>query len=123
MSKELVIPPIASFCANAQIRCFNKWKNSSCTIAHLVKNVPTLSHYSWAKKSRRLSNCTFKDKPKKEIRNFYWENDFYKRMPAIKSDKYKKYKFGFKKFINRLSLKYSQFSLGFLWIGRIKCGF
>ena len=44
-------------------------------------------------------------------------------MSAIKSDKYKKFKFGFKKLINRLSLKYSQFSLGFLWIGRIKCGF
>ena len=30
---------------------------------------------------------------------------------------------GFKKFIQLLSLKYLQFSLGFFWIGRIKCGF
>ena len=37
MSKELSIPPIASFCAKAMIRCFKKWKDSSCIISHLVK--------------------------------------------------------------------------------------
>jgi len=62
MSKELSIPPIASFCAKTQIRCYNKWKNSSCIIAHLVNNIPTLSHYSWTKKSRRLSEKTHKGK-------------------------------------------------------------
>ena len=35
MSKELSIPPIASFCAKAMIRCFKKWKDSSCIISHL----------------------------------------------------------------------------------------
>jgi len=29
----------------------------------------------------------------------------------------------FKKYIHHLTLEYSQFSIGFLWIGRIKCGF
>jgi len=38
--------PKARFCAKAQIRCYNKWKNSSYIIAHLVNNIPTLTHYS-----------------------------------------------------------------------------
>jgi len=123
MLKELSIPPIASICANAQIRCYNKWKNSSCVISHLIKNIPPLSHYSWTKKSRRLAERRFKDKKPKEIKKYYLENDFFTHNFAIKSVKYKKYKFGFKKFFNRLSLYYPKFSLGFLWIGRIKCGF
>ena len=123
MSKELSIPPIACFCANAQIRCFNKWSNSSCIIAHLVNNIPTLSHYSWSKKSRRLSEVTHKDKTPEEIKKLYWENEFFKLMKANRSVKYKKYKFGFKKLIYRLSHQYSQFSKGFFWIGRIKCGY
>ena len=38
-------------------------------------------------------------------------------------DQLNQFKFGFTKFIHCLSLKYSQFSLGFLWIGRIKSKF
>ena len=124
MSKELCIPPIASFCANAMIRCFNKWKNSSCIIADLVNNIPTLTNSSWTKKSRALLNRkTLKNKPPVMIRKFYWENVLYTKTPAIKSVNYKKYKFGFKKHIHKLTLKYPQFSFGFFWIGRIKCGF
>jgi len=51
MSKELCIPSITCFCDNAMIRWFNKWKNSSCIIADLVNNIPTLSYCSWSKKS------------------------------------------------------------------------
>jgi len=72
------------------IRCFNKWKSSSCIIAHLVNNIPTLSHYSWTKKARRLKEHTHRDRSAKEIKNFYWENDFYRRTPAIRSVNYKK---------------------------------
>ena len=44
-------------------------------------------------------------------------------MKAKRSDDYKKYKFGFKKLIHRVSLQHSQYSLGFFWIGRIKSGY
>jgi len=88
MLKELSIPPIASICANAQIRCYNKWKNSSCVISHLIKNIPPLSHYSWTKKSRRLAERRFKDKKPKEIKKYYLENDFFTHNFAIKSVKF-----------------------------------
>ena len=78
MSKELSIPPIASFCAMAMIRCFKKWKDSSCIISHLVKkNIPTLSHYSWTKKARSLVVHKHNNKLPGEIRKFYWENIHY----------------------------------------------
>jgi len=38
-SKELFIPHIFSFYIKARIRCFKKWKESSCIIFHLVKNI------------------------------------------------------------------------------------
>ena len=97
MSKELSIPPIASFCAKAMIRCFKKWKDSSCIISHLVKNIPTLSHYSWTKKARSLAVHKHNNKLPGEIKKFYWENIHYSSTPAIRSTKYKKFKFGFKK--------------------------
>ena len=122
ISKELYIAPLSGICAIAQRRCFNKWKNSSCVIAHLVNNIPVLSHYSWAKKSRRLVN-KYIEKSNKEVRNFYWENDFFKLLHCLRAEKYKKFKFGFRKEIRLLSSKYPNFSLGFFWIGRIKCGF
>ena len=122
ISKELNMAPLSGVCAIAQIRCFKKWKDSSCIIAHLINNIPVLSHYSWAKKSKRLFNKNI-NKSKKEIRNLYWENDFFKLLHCIRAEKYKKYKFGFRKEIHTLSSKYSTFSLGFFWISRIKCGF
>jgi len=54
ISKELYIAPLSGIFAIAQIRCFKKWKNSSCIIAHLINNIPILSHYSWAKKSPNI---------------------------------------------------------------------
>ena len=74
------------------------------------------------KKSRRLSN-KYEKKSNKEIRNFYWENDLFKLLHCLRAEKYKKFKFGFRKEIRFLTSKYSTFSLGFFWIGRIKCGF
>jgi len=122
ISKKLFIAPLSGICAIAQIRCFKKWKNSSCIIAHLINSIPVLSHYSWAIKSRRLLN-KYVEKSNKEIWNFYWENDLFKLLHCLRAEKYKKFKFGFRKEIRFLTSKYSSFSLGFFWIGRIKCGF
>eukprot|EP00833_Pecoramyces_ruminatium_P008860 jgi/Orpsp1_1/1182892/evm.model.c7180000083093.1 len=46
---ELKIPPLSGICALAQLRCFRKWKNSSCIIESLLNNIPRLSHFSWTK--------------------------------------------------------------------------
>jgi len=114
ISKELYIAPLSGICAIAQIRCFKEWKNSSCIIAHLINNIPVLSHYSWAKKSRRLLN-KYVEKSNKEIRNFYWENDLFKLLHCLRAEKYKKFKFDFRKEIRFLTFKYSTFSLGFFF--------
>ncbi|ORX82732.1 hypothetical protein BCR32DRAFT_278643 [Anaeromyces robustus] len=41
ISKELNIPPLSGKCALAQVRCFNKWKDSNCIISKIVNNVAT----------------------------------------------------------------------------------
>ena len=73
-------------------------------------------------KSKRLVN-KYIEKSNKEVRNFYWENDFFKPLHCLRAEKYKKFKFGFRKEIRLLSSEYPNFSLGFFWFGRIKCGF
>ena len=75
------------------------------------------------KKSRRFSEKTHKGKSPTKIKKSYWGNDIYRLMKAKRSKNYKKFKFGFIKYIHHLTLEYSQISIGFLWIGRIKCGF
>ena len=64
------------------------------------------------KKSRRLVN-KYIEKSNKEVRNFYWENDLFKLLHCLRAEKYKKFKFGFRKEIRLLSSKYPNFSLGF----------
>ena len=59
----------------------------------------------------------------KEIREFYWERDVFKPSKAEKAVIYKENKFGFNKEIQKLTLEYPKFQLGFLWISRIRCGF
>jgi len=54
ITRELRIPPLSAICAISQLRCFRKWKNSSCITNHLTNNIPTMSHYSWTKESRTL---------------------------------------------------------------------
>jgi len=100
------------FCAKAQIRCYYKLKNSFCIIAHLVNNIPTMSHYSWIKKSRRFSEKIHKRKSPIKIKNTIGKMIFYKLIKAKRSENYKKFKFGFKKYIYHLTLEYSQFSIG-----------
>jgi len=53
------------------------------------------------------------EKSNKEVRNFYWENDFFELLHCLRAEKYKKFKFGFRKEIRLLSSKYPNFSLGF----------
>ncbi|KAG4095581.1 hypothetical protein H8356DRAFT_1426898 [Neocallimastix lanati (nom. inval.)] len=51
--KGLFIPPIASICIK---------KKSSWIISHLVKNISTLSHYSWTKKKFKFTKPYIKSK-------------------------------------------------------------
>ena len=69
ITRELRIPPLSAVCAISQLRCFRKWKNSSCIINHLTNNIPTMSHYSWTKESRTLDK-KLNGKKTSEIKNF-----------------------------------------------------
>jgi len=106
MSKEVFIPSITSFCIKAFILCFKKWKESSCIFFHIVNNIPTISHYLWTKKARKLTIRKHKNKISGKIRKFYWENVHFSSTLAIKPIIFKIFRFGFKNFIQRLSLNY-----------------
>jgi len=54
ITRELRIPPLSAIYAISQLRCFRKWKNSSCIINHLINNTPSMSLYSCTKESRTL---------------------------------------------------------------------
>jgi len=41
ITREFRIPPLSAVCAISQLRCFRKWKNSSCIINYLINNIPT----------------------------------------------------------------------------------
>ena len=42
ITRKLRIPPLSAICAISQLRCFRKWKSSSCIIIHLTNNIPTM---------------------------------------------------------------------------------
>jgi len=83
MSKELNISTTASFCANAMICFFTKRGSSSYIINRLVRNIPTLSHYSWTKKSMQAKKkhkhkeSDLQTKKKKKKKNFFFKNFFF----------------------------------------------
>ena len=55
ITRELRIPPLSAICAISQLRCFRKWKNSSCIINHLTNNIPTmLCHITHGLKNQGL---------------------------------------------------------------------
>jgi len=118
----LRIPPLSAICAISQLRCFRKWKNSSCIINHLTNNIPTMSHYSWTKESRTLDK-KLNGKKTSEIKKFYWERDIFKPSKAKKAIIYKEYDFGFISEIKYITFQYPTYQLGFFWISRIRCGF
>jgi len=87
ISKEFNIPPLSAKCAIAQVRCYNKWKNSLCIISDLVTNIPKMQYYySWAKESKSLEGRLSRKELKndEEIKNFYWENDMLKNSSKAK---------------------------------------
>ncbi|OUM68689.1 hypothetical protein PIROE2DRAFT_3532 [Piromyces sp. E2] len=53
--KDLKIPPLAG-CKKQQIKI--KWKNCNCIIRDLVRDILTMSHYSWTKESKTLRYST-----------------------------------------------------------------
>jgi hypothetical protein len=122
ITRELRIPPLSAVCAISQLRCFRKWKNSSCIINHLTNNIPTMSHYSWTKESRTLDK-KLNGKKTSEIKKFYWERDVFKPSKAKKAIIYKENDFGFISEIRNLTFQYPKYQLGFFWISRIRCGF
>ncbi|KAG4093288.1 hypothetical protein H8356DRAFT_1361105 [Neocallimastix lanati (nom. inval.)] len=122
ITRELRIPPLSAICAISQLRCFRKWKNSSCIINHLTNNIPTMSHYSWTKESRTLDKKLI-GKKTNEIKKFYWERDVFKPSKAKKAIIYKENDFGFISEIRNLTFQYPKYQLGFFWISRIRCGF
>jgi len=129
LTKELNIPPLSAKCAIAQVRCFRKWKNSLCIIGILVNDIPRMKYYSWTKESRTLENKLLKNNLDREddIKNFYWDRDLHgdptKANASVKAFIYKKYHFeSTRRYIN-LTVKYPQFTLGFLWLLRIRCGY
>jgi len=83
ITRELRIPSLSAICAISQLRCFRKWKNSSCIINHLTNNIPTMSHYSWTKESRTLDK-KLNSKKSNDIKMFYWERNVFKPSKAKK---------------------------------------
>jgi len=122
ITRELKIPPLSAIFAISQLRCFRKWKNSSCIINHLINNIPTMSHYSWTKESRTLDK-KLNGKKTSEIKKFYWERDVFKPSKAKEAIIYKENDFGFISEIKNLSFQYPKHQLGFFWISQIRCDF
>ena len=121
LSKELNIPPLSAKCALAQIRCFEKWKSSNCIISSLVNNIPKHRKYFWSKESRYLSRKLAKFETRNKILEYYWKRDFLKE--SIKAKKYIKYKFEETRDYNKLNLEYPQYTKGFHWLLKARCGY
>lgn len=124
ITKEFNIPPLSAKCAIAQVRCFNKWKDSQCIIGNLVNNIPPMRYfYTWTKESktldRKLSKNNLEDP--NEIKEYYWDRDLFNN--SSKAKMYKKYHFESTRCYIDQSVKYPQFTLGFLWLLRIRCGY
>ena len=122
ITRELRIPPLSAICVLSQLHCFRKWKNLSCIINHLTNNIPTMSHYSWTKKSRTLDK-KLNGKKSREIKKFYWERDVFKLSKAKIAIIYKENDFGFIPKIKDLTFQYPKYQLRFFWISRIRRGF
>jgi len=80
-------------------------------------------YYSWAKESKSLEGRLSRKELKndEEIKNFYWENDMLKN--SSKAKIYKKYHFDSTRSYIYRSVKYPDYTLGFLWLLRIRCGY
>ncbi len=117
ISKDFNIPPLSAKCALAQVKCFDKWKNSNCIISSLVNSIPKSRKHPWTKESRTLKNKLSKrgNNPK-AIKNFYWNRDM--KMKSIKTKFYDESKFEGTSEYMKLCYKYSNFAYGFNWLLR-----
>ena len=124
ITKEFNIPPLSAKCAIAQVRCYNKWKNSQCIIGKLVNDIPKMNYfYSWAKESKSLDGKFVNRKLNnlKEILNFYWDRDLFNN--SSKAKIYKENHFESTRCYINKSIHYPHLTLGFLWLLRIRCGY
>ena len=121
LTKELNIPPLSVKCALAQVRCFNKWKNSNCFISTLVNNIPKHRRYFWSKESRTLSNKLAKYQSEKAIKEYYWNRDLLK--DSIKAKNYIENRFEDTREYYKLGLDFPQYTLGFHWLLKARCGY
>ena len=123
LTRDFRIPPLSGICAAQQIKCFIKWRSSNCIIRDLVRNIPTMSHYSWAKESRILRNKLLKRNLNntKEVKEYYWLNSSLNK--GKKALEYTNNKFSDTSRIFVLGYEHPHLNLGINWILRIRCGF
>ncbi len=122
ISKDFNIPPLSAKCAIAQVRCFDKWKNSNCIISSLVNNIPKSRKYSWTKESRTLKGKLSKrGNDIQSIKNFYWTRDMKKK--SIKAKFYEENKLEETSNYMKLCYEYPNLSYGFNWLLRARSGY
>jgi len=121
VSKELNISPLSAKCAIAQVRCFKKWKNSKCIISDLLRDISRCRRHAWDKESKILADKLDKFPSKKAILNFYWDRDMAGK--SIKAKAYKSNNFEETREYLKLNYKYPEFSIGFRWVLRARCGY
>ena len=74
LSKDLNIYPLSARCALAQVRCYNKWKDSKCIISHIVNKTSKHKKYTWSKSSKILDKKLSKHHNTKAIKHFHWKD-------------------------------------------------
>jgi len=119
-SKDLNIPPLSAKCALAQVRCFNKWKDSNCIISCLVNEPSKSNWYTWTKSSSILKNKLSKFENEKAIKNHYW-NDMKKK--SIKASSYEKNNFEETIDFLKLCYDYPDLYYGFYWLLKARSGY
>ncbi|ORX54320.1 hypothetical protein BCR36DRAFT_441226, partial [Piromyces finnis] len=107
-------------CALAQVRCFNKWKNSNCIISYLVNYIPKFRKYTWCKSSRTLDKKLKKHGDVKAVKNFYWKD---LKGNSIKAQYYNDNKFIETKDFIKLCYEYPEFAYGFYWLLKARSGY
>ena len=121
ISKELSILPLSEKCAIAQVRCLKQWKNSNCIISNLLRDISRCRCHAWDKESKILADILDKFLSKKAITNFYLDRDMAGKL--INAKAYNINKFVKTRDYLKLNFKYPEFSIGFRWVLRARCGY
>ncbi|ORX63325.1 hypothetical protein BCR32DRAFT_287845 [Anaeromyces robustus] len=108
----------------AQVRCFNKWKDSNCIISKLINNVSTTRKGTWDKESKilndKLNNISSFSK---KIMEFIWDRDI-NNDKMIKAKTYKMNNFENSRNYLKPNLEFPEYIKGFRWIlRRARCGY